>query len=544
MFNLVFWAYILAFGASAVTCFAVAARTDRIRDPDTRTGLLSLMVSSGGWAFAHVAYLLVPTETLKIVFYEIGLIIGLVAVGAWLYFCSAYTNRTLHRKRNLRWAAVAVFLVLVLIKVTNPVHHLYFTGELVNSPFYYLAIHNRGMHWLSMGLSYSLSMVGYFMLLEHFDRVSFSTKPLVFLVGITGAPLVLDIIGYSSPYLIDITYEPIGVAIFAVGVLFVFFDSFQTVQIAGVYDEPIILLDDQDRIHEYNESAQKIFPNLKSGETISKPVKDILPRLADVLESEESILEKKLNGNTRYYQISESPFSARQEQLGRVIVFTDITERKKAEKREEFLHSLLRHDLKNKLQISMGYGELLKETDLTDEQKEFIGKDWKAKQEALDLIEKVRKLQKAIDEELKKIEIGPILESTVEKYRSEASNRNMTITIEKSDVTVKGGSFLDELFSNLVLNSIIHSNGDRIRISTNQTDEKVIITVEDDGKGIPDKDKEKIFEKGFKDEETGGTGLGTYLVKEIAKSYGGSVKVKDSELGGARFDVELQKSAS
>ncbi|MFP4005578.1 MAG: sensor histidine kinase, partial [Candidatus Hadarchaeia archaeon] len=205
---------------------------------------------------------------------------------------------------------------------------------------------------------------------------------------------------------------------------------------------------------------------------------------------------------------------------------------------------LLRHDLKNKLQISLGYGELLKETDLTDEQKEFIGKDWKAKQEALDLIEKVRKLQKAIDEELKKIEIGPILESTVEKYRSEASNRNMTITIEKSDVTVKGGSFLDELFSNLVLNSIIHSNGDRIRISTNQTDEKVIITVEDDGKGIPDKDKEKIFEKGFKDEETGGTGLGTYLVKEIAKSYGGSVKVKDSELGGARFDVELQKSAS
>jgi len=65
--------------------------------------------------------------------------------------------------------------------------------------------------------------------------------------------------------------------------------------------------------------------------------------------------------------------------------------------------------------------------------------------------------------------------------------------------------------------------------------------VEDNGKGIPDEKKDKIFERGFKDEETGGTGLGLYLAKQITENYDGNIEVKDSELGGARFDIYLQK---
>ncbi|MFW6142563.1 MAG: sensor histidine kinase, partial [Candidatus Saliniplasma sp.] len=68
-----------------------------------------------------------------------------------------------------------------------------------------------------------------------------------------------------------------------------------------------------------------------------------------------------------------------------------------------------------------------------------------------------------------------------------------------------------------------------------------IVTVEDDGKGIADDIKEKIFERGFKKGENAGSGLGMYLVKEIVESYGGSIDVKDSELGGARFDVILKR---
>jgi hypothetical protein len=66
-------------------------------------------------------------------------------------------------------------------------------------------------------------MVGYFMLVEYFTKVNYDARPLLGLAALTGLPIVLDIIGYATPYLIDITYEPIAVAAFAVGVVFVYY---------------------------------------------------------------------------------------------------------------------------------------------------------------------------------------------------------------------------------------------------------------------------------------------------------------------------------
>ncbi|KXA94735.1 hypothetical protein AKJ65_03635 [candidate division MSBL1 archaeon SCGC-AAA259E19] len=90
-------------------------------------------------------------------------------------------------------------------------------------------------------------------------------------------------------------------------------------------------------------------------------------------------------------------------------------------------------------------------------------------------------------------------------------------------------------------NAIAHSACGKIRIGFEEAGDECIVTVEDDGRGISEEKKDKIFDRGFKRGETSGTGLGTYLVKEIAESYGGSIEVKDSELGGARFDVHLKK---
>ncbi|MFW6064919.1 MAG: sensor histidine kinase, partial [Candidatus Natronoplasma sp.] len=116
------------------------------------------------------------------------------------------------------------------------------------------------------------------------------------------------------------------------------------------------------------------------------------------------------------------------------------------------------------------------------------------------------------------------------------------IEVQTSGCKVKGGTLLQEMISNLVENSIKHSDCDKIRIKSECEGDECIVTVEDDGKGISDEVKEKIFDRGFTKGENAGSGLGMYLVKEIVGSYGGRVEVKDSELGGARFDVRLKKS--
>ncbi|OKY77285.1 MAG: Signal transduction histidine kinase containing PAS domain [Candidatus Methanohalarchaeum thermophilum] len=224
-------------------------------------------------------------------------------------------------------------------------------------------------------------------------------------------------------------------------------------------------------------------------------------------------------------------------------IIRDITKQKKAEEKEKFLHSLLRHDLSNKIQVIKGYLELLQEE--PEQKPEHIKKALKTCKSSEDIIEKVRTLRKIEEEEEnKEININNILKDAIEKNQDLAKEKNIKLqkNYPKKIHRVKGGKLLKELFNNLIENAIKHSKGNKIQINCKTRENKVICSIEDDGKGIPDKKKKKIFHKGYKHGETAGTGLGLYLAKEITKNYNGKIEVKDSKLGGTKFNVYLKKA--
>jgi len=184
----------------------------------------------------------------------------------------------------------------------------------------------------------------------------------------------------------------------------------------------------------------------------------------------------------------------------------------------------------------------LKGCDLPNEGEWYLEKAAEVTQDGIDLIEKVRKLREVgEEEELKQVAVDKVIKNIISEVEGKAEEKGIEIQYECIDCKVSGGSLLEELFSNLMENSIIHSGCSEIKISSRETEEECIVTIEDDGKGITDEEKEKIFERGYKEGESAGSGLGMYLVKEIVQSYDGSVEVKDSDLGGVRFDVHLRK---
>jgi signal transduction histidine kinase len=72
----------------------------------------------------------------------------------------------------------------------------------------------------------------------------------------------------------------------------------------------------------------------------------------------------------------------------------------------------------------------------------------------------------------------------------------------------------------------------------------VRLTVDDDGPGVPIKDREEVFERfgrleDGRSRDCGGAGLGLSVVKRIAERHGGSTRVTEGPLGGARFAIEL-----
>ncbi|MEF8832188.1 MAG: PAS domain S-box protein [Candidatus Thermoplasmatota archaeon] len=222
---------------------------------------------------------------------------------------------------------------------------------------------------------------------------------------------------------------------------------------------------------------------------------------------------------------------------------SEALKRVQAKEKEKFLHSLLRHDVGNKNQIIRGYLEMMKKHDIPDELKKLVDKAEVAARNSREIIDKVRKLRKIEKEKkISKVHLSSVIDKVLSGHQNQLERRGINIDLSKCDCKVMGGALLEELFSNLIKNSIQHSNCDGIRINSQIEENKCLVTVEDDGVGISDEMKDKIFEKGFKDGESSGTGLGLYMVKEIAESYGGSVEVKDSEMGGARFDIALEKA--
>jgi len=223
-------------------------------------------------------------------------------------------------------------------------------------------------------------------------------------------------------------------------------------------------------------------------------------------------------------------------------VYRDISERKKAEKREDFLHSLLRHDVRNKAQLAKGYLELLEESCTDEIERDYIYKASRSVKEAEEIINKVSKLRKIEEEEeIKDIDLSIALNKVVSELKKQLKDKDININIKKCNCKVRGGVLLEELFYNILENSIKHSRCSKIKIRVDGKDDECIVILEDDGKGIPNRYKNKIFEKGFKKGKTAGSGLGMYMVKEIAENYGGKIEVEDSDLGGVKFIVHLKK---
>ncbi|GAB3680659.1 histidine kinase N-terminal 7TM domain-containing protein [Salinarchaeum chitinilyticum] len=535
--SLVYALYVLVFGASAAICFASLPKTRTIVDEDTQRGLAALLVLSGGWASAHVGFLLAPTRELQLAFYVVGLVSGFSAIGAWLYFCSAYTGRTYHRRRGFRLGAGALFVAVVTLKVTNPVHGLYFSTSAASEPFAHLAVQHGTLHWIAMGLAYALASVGYFMLVERFLAVGQDTRPLIALVGLTGLPLVADVLGLLSPRLLDMTYEPIGVAAFAVGVLYLYLEEFQAVQLAGSHGEPVVVLDPDGTIREYNRPALTLFPGLE--ESIGDSPADAVPRLSEALLAD-NLLTVEAEGEAVHYRITETAISAGEVTLGSVLSLEDVTDaeesRRALEREKERLDrfaSVVAHDLRNPLNVAEGRIDLAREAvrDGGDADEHLqAAADAHDRMEILidDLLTLARE-GKDIDE-TSAVDLGELVPACWETVDADSA----TLTVTEPPTVVADPDRLRQLFENLFRNAVEHG-GEDVTITVGALETAEGFFVEDDGQGIPEEDREEVFVAGTTNPD--GTGFGLAIVSEIVQAHGWSIAAVEGREGGARFEI-------
>jgi len=113
-----------------------------------------------------------------------------------------------------------------------------------------------------------------------------------------------------------------------------------------------------------------------------------------------------------------------------------------------------------------------------------------------------------------------------------AGDKKAQVRVERQD--------LDEMLGNLVENAAKYGGG-RVFVTVEPQDGMIDILVEDDGKGIPQQQREAIFQRGARlDTDKPGTGLGLAIVRDVAEIYGGTVSLEESEdLGGLLARLKL-----
>jgi two-component system aerobic respiration control sensor histidine kinase ArcB len=280
----------------------------------------------------------------------------------------------------------------------------------------------------------------------------------------------------------------------------------------------------------------------------------------EVIESGEPkfVPEEELttaDGETRILQTTKIPYqvpeSGEDAVLGYARDVTDLTEyQHKLESQRhnlEMLNQVVRHDIRNDLQLVLAYAETLA-TYVDAEGDEYVEQVLNATRDAIDITTMARDVTRVMlqsDVELKPVRLRPALESEVADVRSNYEAVLVRIDGTIPNIEVLGDGMLESVFRNLMINAIQHNDKEvpEVSVSATQEDDIVAVRIADNGPGISDERKETIFQQGEMGLDSEGTGLGLYLVETLVDRYGGNVYVKDNDPSGAVFVVELPVSA-
>jgi len=221
-------------------------------------------------------------------------------------------------------------------------------------------------------------------------------------------------------------------------------------------------------------------------------------------------------------------------------IIHDITKLKNAQQEAEFYNSLLRHDLANKLQIIGGYLEILID-ELKGENKKIAELAIGSTISAIKLIDNIKKLNRATTGlEKKEIGLGKMVNEIVNEYAEESKKRGVKVNYKNKELKIMANELLREAISNIIWNAIQHSKANEIKVYFEEKN-NVCIFIEDNGIGISEDMKKKMFDIGIKGRGSMGSGLGLYLSKKIVEGLNGKIQVESKQGKGTIFKIYLPK---
>lgn len=247
-------------------------------------------------------------------------------------------------------------------------------------------------------------------------------------------------------------------------------------------------------------------------------------------------------------------FDENQKIIGVLIEIKDVSLEKKLEQMKLDFVSIVSHELRTPIAAIKGYLDtvLQEANDLSAEHKEFLKRAYFSNERELETIENLLNVSR-IEQGVIKVEIEPlrledIVSSVTAEWQEAAQGKGLQLKFVfphfSLPAVLADRDRLREVLTNLISNAIKYSYKGEITVEITQKGKELIVSVSDEGPGISEETKPKLFQKFYRGErslteETPGTGLGLYITKSFVELMRGRIWVESKVERGTTFYFSL-----
>ena len=499
------------------------------------------------WALSYGVALFVFDPGLRYAF-EVPIWLAINFIGVFfLAFALEYTGRSELLRSKAMGAVVGLQVLHTLVVVTNPIHGIAWTGYRIDPVFGLATVTYAHQPWLFVNAAGFIAMIGVASFLLA-DTV-FSYGPLyrtqAAAIAISpifpGLPFLLWLaeVGSTPPLNLTPLLFPIHLAFD----MYAFFsrDMFDMVPAArriadraaiDTLGTAVAIVDAGGRLIECNDEAARVL-GLPAGGALGGQFSAYAPEI-DPTASGETVT-RTVDGTERIYTVTTAPLeTAGGTVVGNSVVLQDITAERRREQRLAVLNRVLRHNLRNDLNVVQGYLDIATDRVADPEVRDMLETAARTTAGVVELGEKARSIEDAMGTDAggtTSLAVRPVLED----IRTDLlADTDAEIRIEvPADLSVRTDpAVLAVVFENLVENGVEHTDADTpvVIVRAVDIDSGVCFEVADDGPGIPDHELEVLDAT----QETAlehGSGLGLWIVKWGVASLGGTIEFDVSDAG-------------
>ncbi len=441
-------------------------------------------------------------------------------------------------------------LAAIVLGVTSAWHDLFFLDPVLHGTGPYVLSLSPGLlYWAYFAYSSALLLVGLWLLLGSSRKHGrlYRRQAVVILVALL-VPFVYDLVWNVEPDvssnvdLLALTFAMSGT------ILFWGLYRYRILEVKPVARDEVIdniadslvVVSTDNRLIDFNLNTERLLST--DGESsLGATLSEALPfgrELEDMIARRESKGDVMLGGTTpTSFEASVVPVNVDGEEMARIVLLRDITERKNMEEalrtanaRLSILSSVTRHDLRNKLTAIQGYAALANDADSHERSNEYIGRLLEVCDTAGMLIEFAREY-----ETLGVNEPGWFSLHDLFTHATVQNDLNgIKVTSCPGPTMVYADAMIEKVLYNLVENSLRHGmEVTAVGLGSRMEGGTLVIEYTDDGVGVPPEDKERIFERGF----GSNTGLGLFLSREILAITG--IEIVETGVKGVRFELRV-----